>query len=294
MIIVLRSVDAKDTSHFTDLAADQVASIVGDGEKIAVHDVADIPTRSELKVLNFLPELVTAPTPSLDEIAAQPDVAPLGEPGPAPHQTSERVRIVVLGSDATLQTVVSKLLRIDALWTELAYVPVISDSGIAVNWALDTDSEAQSGVSFALTAPAQPTPVIRDDHAQVVLGGAEITGPEDGELCGEVIVDSDTLYHHNFGDKSPFTHGVRFVPTMTAPGLAAVQLPSPTQRGEGPWWRKLTSRFRPVAEPTLLQGRALQAGGRDMQIVRDGVPHPRSLKAVTFYRHLRDGQFVRR
>lgn len=308
MIIVLRSTEWPSS---LDFPTPPDAS-----ETINIHTVSPIPTRSELKVLNPLPDLVTEPTPTLDEIAAQPDVPHLGAPGPAPHVTAERVRIVVLGSDATLQAVVTKLLRIDALWAEVAYVPLLaSDSsaagnaaapssatGIAHNWALDQGGiDVAAAFEFALTAPARPTPVIRDDHAQVVLGSAEITGQPEasegraaGELFGEVIVDSDTLYNHDLGMKSPFTHGVRLVPTMDAPGIAAVQLPSPEQSGKQSWWAIFRTRFQQPVEPTVLQGRALQAGGRDMLVTRDGVPHPRPLKTVTFYRHLRDGQFVRR
>jgi hypothetical protein len=44
----------------------------------------------------------------------------------------------------------------------------------------------------------------------------------------------------------------------------------------------------------VLTGRALQAGGVDLTVVRDTVVHPRTVSSVTFYRHLRDGQFVRR
>jgi hypothetical protein len=49
-----------------------------------------------------------------------------------------------------------------------------------------------------------------------------------------------------------------------------------------------------VDPDTVLTGRALQAGGEKLTVVRDGVAHPRPVSSVTFYRHLRDGQFVRR
>src|SRR5699024_5356711 len=86
MIIVLRT----PKSNFTE---QDVRAAVGEGpEKLEFHEVSAIPTRRELKVLNPLPELVTEPTPTLDEIAAQPDVPHQGEPQPAPHVTSEPVR----------------------------------------------------------------------------------------------------------------------------------------------------------------------------------------------------------
>ena len=221
-----------------------------------------------------------------------------GEPQPAPHVTSEPVRVVVIGEDATVAAVASKLMRIDALWAQLAFVPTGGESDIAHSWGLP--EEPGAALAFALTAPPAPTPVIRDDHSIVVLGSAELTGPEGGELFGEVIVDSDTLYHHDRGARGDFTHGVRLVPTPSAPGIAAVQLPSPEQvkrlekARTGGWWARFTAGFRPPAEPTILKGRALQAGAREMTVTRDTVTHPRPLKAVTFYRHLRDGQFIRR
>ncbi|PZO97152.1 MAG: hypothetical protein DI609_13835, partial [Corynebacterium urealyticum] len=66
MIIVLLT----PKSNFTE---QDVRAAAGEGsEKLEFHEVSTIPTRRELKVLNPLPELVTEPTPTLDEIAAQP------------------------------------------------------------------------------------------------------------------------------------------------------------------------------------------------------------------------------
>ena len=292
MIIVLNTPESGFSEQDVRAVADEVT------ERMEFHDLSLTPTRRELKVLNPLPEFVTEPTMTLDEIAAQPDVPHQGAPQPAPHVTSERVRVVVIGSDATVAAVASKLMRIDALWAELAYVPVGGGaSDIGHSWDLPNGPAA---LEFALTAPAVPTPVIRDDHSIVVLGSAELTGPEGGELYGEVIVDSATLYNHDRGARGEFTHGVRMVPTPSAPGIAAVQLPSPEQvrklekARSGGWWARLTASLRPPAEPTILKGRALQAGAREMTVTRDTVTHPRPLKSVTFYRHLRDGQFVRR
>src|SRR5699024_12449268 len=116
MIIVLRP----PKSNFTE---QDVRAAVGEGpEKLEFHDVSALPPRRELKVLNPLPELVTEPTPTLDEIAAQPDVPQQGEPQPAPHVTSEPVRVGVIGEDATVAAGASKLLRIAALWAQLAFV----------------------------------------------------------------------------------------------------------------------------------------------------------------------------
>ena len=96
MIVVLLTPE----SNFTE---QDVRAAVGEGsENLEFHEVSTIPTRRELKVLNPLPSLVTEPTPTLDEIAAQPDVPHQGEPQPAPHVTSEPVRVVVIGEDAAV------------------------------------------------------------------------------------------------------------------------------------------------------------------------------------------------
>ena len=203
---------------------------------------------------------------------------------------------------AALAAVVSKLMRIDALWVEVGFIPSGS-SAVALSWGLDATFSPAEHLTFALASPAVPTPVIRDDHGVVTLGAAEVTGPvsaaakagsegesEDAaEMIGEVIVDSEVLYEQNKAGTSDFNSGVRLVPTPDAPGLAAVQRPPLPRKG---WFGRM-KKPRSTGSPTVLRGRALQAGGVDLAVTRDGVRHPRPLKSVTFYRHLRDGQFVR-
>ena len=240
-----------------------------------VFSASAVPTRKELKFLDGLAEqFVTGTTPSLDEIAAQPDVAHQGAPVADPHPTSEDVRVVVHGTAAALAAVVTKLMRIDALWVQVGFVPT-APCDVATVWGVDVGD-----MDFAVSAPAQPTALIRDDQGQVTLGKATISA--DGPMIGEVIVDSDTLYANEGG--AHFDNGVSLAATVGAPGIAAIQQePLPKK-----WWK------RRRVQPTLLQGRAVQAGGVDLRVVRDGVAHPRPVKSVTFYRHLRDGQFVRR
>ncbi|QNH95481.1 hypothetical protein [Corynebacterium anserum] len=262
------------------------------GEELTVIELPEVPGRRDLKFLDALASrYVVGSTPSLHEIAAQPDVEHLGHPQPDPHRVSERVRVIVEGTDASLAAVVSKLMRIDALWVQVGYVPSFpATSTVAQNWGLLPDATPKQYMKFALEEASRPTALMRDDHGVVVLGAAEITG-SDGELVGEAIVDSEVLYSYDpeQGLHSEFTRGVRLVPTIGAPGLAAVPLPSP-QRKKSLWGFLRT--HRPV-DPPVLRGRALQAGGVDMVVSRDGLPHTRPLKSVTFYRHLRDGQFVR-
>lgn len=277
-------------------ASDRLRDPVLPGEAVECLDLSAVPTRKELRFLDDLERFVVGSTPSLDELMQRPDAPHLGTPQPDPHQVSERVRVVVHGSDAAVAAVVSKLMRIDALWVEVGFIPS-SASSVALSWGLDATFSPAQHLTFALASPAVPTPVIRDDHGVVTLGVAEVTGPVDStgkaekeaEMIGEVIVDSEVLYEQNKAGTSDFNNGVRLVPTPDAPGLAAVQRPPLPRKG----WFGRTKKPRSTVSPTMLRGRALQAGGVDLAVIRDGVRHPRPLKSVTFYRHLRDGQFVR-
>ncbi|WP_296212363.1 hypothetical protein [uncultured Corynebacterium sp.] len=292
-------------------ASDRLRDPVLPGEAVECLDLSAIPNRKELRFLDDLERFVVGSTPSLEEMMQRPDAPHLGAPQPDPHQVSERVRVIVQGSDAALAAVVSKLMRIDALWVEVGFIPSGS-SAVALSWGLDATFSPAEHLTFALASPAVPTPVIRDDHGVVTLGVAEVAGPtasagkpgkgkeeagelaeakepESSEMIGEVIVDSEVLYEQAKAGASVFNNGVRMVPTPDAPGLAAVQRPPLPRRG---WFGRI-KKPRSTVSPTVLRGRALQAGGVDLAVTRDGVRHPRPLKSVTFYRHLRDGQFVR-
>lgn len=274
-------------------ASDRLRDPVLPGEAVECLDLSVVPKRKELRFLDDLERFVVGSTPSLEEMMQRPDAPHLGAPQPDPHEVSERVRVIVQGSDAALAAVVSKLMRIDALWVEVGFIPSGS-SAVALSWGLDATFSPAEHLTFALASPAVPTPVIRDDHGVVTLGVAEVTGPaseseEVAEMIGEVIVDSEILYEQAKAGTSDFNNGVRLVPTPDAPGLAAVQRPPLPRKG---WFGRI-KKPRSTVSPTVLRGRALQAGGVDLAVTRDGVRHPRPLKSVTFYRHLRDGQFVR-
>ena len=274
-------------------ASDRLRDPVLPGEAVECLDLSAVPKRKELRFLDDLERFVVGSTPSLEEMMQRPDAPHLGAPQPDPHEVSERVRVIVQGSDAALAAVVSKLMRIDALWVEVGFIPSGS-SAVALSWGLDATFSPAEHLTFALASPAVPTPVIRDDHGVVTLGAAEVTGSageseEAAEMIGEVIVDSEILYEQAKAGTSDFNNGVRLVPTPDAPGLAAVQRPPLPRKG---WFGRI-KKPRSTVSPTVLRGRALQAGGVDLAVTRDGVRHPRPLKSVTFYRHLRDGQFVR-
>ncbi|MEJ6549977.1 hypothetical protein PQI66_10520 [Corynebacterium sp. USCH3] len=293
-------------------AADLVGALLADAVTLPA-----VPGRRDLRLLDDLAaaHLPVDDTPGLDEIAAAPDVPHQGAPQFAPQRPDRPVRVVVVGADAALSAVVTRLMRIDAMWISVGFVPVVAEgetSVVAQNWQLSTVTGGGTGpdggpsvaaLNFALTAPVRPTAVVRDDAGIVTLGSAEIfrTG---AELVGEIIVDSQTLVANTASrawDGRPGAFGARLVPTVDAPGLAATRLVTPSVWDADAAGRTPRRRlFRRPAEiggvdpDAVLTGRALQAGGVELTVVRDGVVHPRSVPKVTFYRHLRDGQFVRR
>ncbi|AST22263.1 hypothetical protein CEY17_14100 [Corynebacterium glutamicum ATCC 14067] len=252
-----------------------------------------MPTRKDLKILDdaAFDVLPQDPTPSLDEIAKQPDVEHLNSPKFAPQQPETRLRIVVIGSDAALSAVLTRLMRADNLWAEIGFVPV-GPSTAAKNWGLPTDEAA--ALELALTGLVNPAPLIRDDAAVAVAGSATITNWEPGEITGEVIVDDHVLIRHEAASKAPRrgVYGARLVPMLDAPGIAAVVMDTPLP-GEVPSRSLFPRPSGSVIPESFSTGRAMQAGGPSLQIRVDGISRKRKVERVTFYRHLRDLQIVR-
>ncbi len=104
-------------------------------------------------------------------------------------------RLVVVGGDAELARVLTRLLRADRLDVEVGYVP------------------KRRAASRAATGTARPVPLIRDETGMVLVGAATWRGA-DGPLHGEAVVDDTVLFD---GD----VPGVRIEPVGTAPGLRA-------------------------------------------------------------------------
>ena len=109
-------------------------------------------------------------------------------------------RVIVVGSDADLATVLTRLLRADRLDVEVAHTPNSR-----------TARRAISGV-------ARRVPLIRDETGTVVVGAAEWTGsPARTMLHGEAVVDDAVLFDGEVA-------GVRIEPMFTMPGLRAAVL----------------------------------------------------------------------
>lgn len=280
-----------------------------------VLDLPQVPARGDLRVLDAAARAVLPedPTPSLDEIAARPDVRHLGAPGPAPQAPfiDDALRVVVVGSDAALSAVLTRAMRADFLWVEFGYVPV-EPSPAATNWALPVGAGA---FPLAVHGAVNPAPLIRSDRGLAVAGSALLEDFAHGEYTGEIIVDNATILFRKGEDpvSRPRTSssrprvakpprrglfGARLVPMTDAPGIVAAVLTtpySPAETGRGPLAR-LRGALRPhgeVDEASLRTGRAVQSGGRDILVTVDGVPAKRPVKRATFYRHMRDLQIVR-
>ncbi|WP_326548326.1 peptidase M50 [Mycolicibacterium sp. ND9-15] len=106
-------------------------------------------------------------------------------------------RLLVVGSQADLATVLTRLLRTDRLGVEVAHV------------------RRRWHARRALRGSATRVPLIRDDGGTVLVGAAEWRGDPAGQpLHGEAVVDDIVLFD---GDAP----GVRIEPTDTMPGLRA-------------------------------------------------------------------------
>ena len=154
-------------------------------------------------------------------------------------------RLAVVGSDADLAAVLSRLMRIERLDVEVAHVRPGPLSRLRAR--------------RAASAPARRVPLIRDDTGAVLVRAALWLPPEGAErLRGEAVVDDTVLFD---GEVT----GVRIEPTGTMPGLRARVLGGPGSR-----W---------------ISGRAAQLGTTGVRVVRDGVTGHREAKRSTFYRH---------
>jgi len=164
-------------------------------------------------------------------------------------------RVVVVGADADLASVLTRLLRAELLNVEVAYVPRRRTPATRA-YRLPAGRRA---ARRARRGPAQRVPLIRDESGSAIVGAAEWRpGGAALLLHGEAVVDDDVLFD---GD----VPGVRIEPTAALPGLRAR-----VTGGQSRHW---------------LTGRAAQLGGIDIAVVRDGVVAPRTTRRSTIYRN---------
>jgi hypothetical protein len=174
-------------------------------------------------------------------------------------------RLVVVGADADLASVLTRLLRVDRLDVEVGYVA--RHRGAAARaYRL---SRGRRGARRARSGSAQRVPLIRDETGTAVAGAACWLPPDGARfLRGEAVVDDAVLFDGEVA-------GVRVEPTPAAPGLRAAVL---SGRGRPRRW---------------VSGRAAQLGTTGADVVRDGVPAARPVRRSTFYRHTEGWLLVR-
>lgn len=106
-------------------------------------------------------------------------------------------RVAVVGGDADLAAVLTRLLRTERLDVEVAPV------------------RGRREARRVLHGTAQRVPLIRDDTATALVGAALWLPPAgSAELCGEAVVDDAALFDGTVA-------GVRIEPTGVLPGLRA-------------------------------------------------------------------------
>jgi hypothetical protein len=105
-------------------------------------------------------------------------------------------RLIVVGADADLASVLTRLLRTDRLDVEV---------GHATGWR---------AARRVRRGAARRVPLIRDDAGHVVVSAAQWRGPDGEPLRGEAVVDDTLLFD---GEVT----GVRIEPTHAMPGLRA-------------------------------------------------------------------------
>lgn len=122
------------------------------------------------------------------------------EPAAVDAAVRDAERVIVLGGDAELAAVLTRLLRADLLDVEVARV------------------HGFGGARRAVRGSARRVPLIRDDTGTVLVGSALWLPTEQATaIHGEGVVDDTVLFD---GDVA----GVRIEPTATMPGLRAAVL----------------------------------------------------------------------
>jgi len=175
-------------------------------------------------------------------------------------------RLVVVGADADLAALLTRLLRAERLDIEVAYVPRRLTPATRVYRIL----AGSWGARRARRGAARRVPLIRDETGAVVVGRASWQPADDRRLIhGEAVVDDLTLFDGEVA-------GVDIEPAPEMPGVRASLQDS--RRRIGRYW---------------LVGRAVQLGSTGVVVVRDGVPATRATRRSTFYRNVEGWLLVR-
>jgi hypothetical protein len=163
-------------------------------------------------------------------------------------------RVVVVGADADLASVLTRLMRAELLGVEVAYVPAGRTPATRA-YRLPSGRRA---ARRAVRGTARRLPLIRDETGSAIVGSVVWRPGEEGHplLRGEAVVDDAVLFDGDVVEAC-------VQPTAALPGLRA--------RVSG------TRRW--------LIGRAAQLGCVGVIVVRDGVVAARSARRSTIYRN---------
>jgi len=173
-------------------------------------------------------------------------------------------RLIVVGTDADLAAVLTRLLRSERLDIEVGYAPPRRTPATRA-YRLPAGGRA---ARRARRGTARRVPLIRDETGSVIVGRASwLPADEAQRIRGEAVVDDTVLFDGNAA-------GVAVEPTLALPGLRAA-LP-----GIGRWRR-------------WIAGRAAQLGTTGAAVVRDGIPAPRPVRRSSFYRNVEGWLLVR-
>ena len=199
------------------------------GDRKSPRSLAALPT----VLINGSEALDTAIADAVEQVSARPR------------------RLAVVGTDADLAAVLTKLMRTDRLDVEVAHVRGFR-------------SARRAG-----TSAARRVPLIRDDTGTVLVGSALWLPPNGSTaISGEAVADDTVLF-------DGAVTGVRIEPTDEMPGLRATVMGATVMGATvlSGWPRKWFS------------ARAVQLGTTGARVVRDGIPGRREVRRSTFYRH---------
>ncbi|ORW23921.1 peptidase M50 [Mycobacterium palustre] len=171
-------------------------------------------------------------------------------------------RLAVVGGDADLAAVLTRLLRAERLDIEVAYVPPRRTRATRI-YRLPAGRRA---ARRARRGSARRVTLIRDETGSAVVGRARWLPAEGRLLRGEAVVDDTPLFDGE-------VEQVWVEPTLAMPGLRAA--------------------VRRRAWPRWVAGRAAQLGSTGVTVERDGVAAPRAARRSTFYRNVEGWPLVR-
>lgn len=157
--------------------------------------------------------------------------------------------------DAFLAAVLARLMVRERLDVEVAFVAPAPTRATRIH-RLPVGGAARR---LAETGTAAELPLIRDDAASVLVGRARHVGADGGPLVGESYLDNTRLFDGTVA-------AVEIEPLGVLPGLRG----RVARRGVPRRWTS---------------GRAVQTGGPEVFVEREGILTPRAVPRSTFYPH---------